>query len=86
MGDQSSLTLKRFQILVAWHSHPGADHQHHGDALFEQVHSAGLQNLRDYSVVSEVEDLSDSGPTFRIACLVVNSRILAGWSAPQNGL
>ncbi len=50
--------------MVVWHSHPGADHQHHGDALSEQVQGPGLQNLRDYSVVSEVQDLSDIGRHF----------------------
>ncbi len=62
--------LEEIPEVVVWHTFPGSDGQHHGDALSEQggrdqVQLLGLEGLGDYSLLSEHKDYIVNGSHFR---------------------
>ena len=89
--------LEEIPEVAVCHTRPSSDGQHNGDALSEQggrdqVQVLGLEGQGDYSLVSVHEDhivsstYLGTGQCRGGSPLDFESRILADWSAPPNGL
>ncbi len=89
--------LEEIPEMAVWCTRPSSDGQHNGDALSEQgardqVQVLGLKGQGNYSLVSEHEDhivsstYRGTGQCQGVSPLSFESRILAHWRAPSNGL